>query len=265
MTSRAAREGAESAWPSFAVVVPVFNEETGIRQGCEAIVQVMSSYRGRTCVIAVDDASTDRSASILSELAGRLELLHVCTHDENGGYGAALRTGAKWAGVEGYEYVAFIDSDLTNPPEDLLTMGELARQGFPYIKASRFSGGGGMEAVPFRRRFFSANGNRVGRWLFGVPIHDVTNGFRAVRTNLFLSWPLQERGFPIIVEELAWAVRSGVELTEFPSILSVREEGQRPSSFPYRPRVILRYLRYPLRARMRRFRSAGETTEGDTP
>jgi dolichol-phosphate mannosyltransferase len=258
VTPGAAGEGADSAWPSLAVVVPVYNEEAGIRRGCEAIVRAMSSYEGRACVIAVDDASTDASAAILAELAGRLEMLHVCTHEENGGYGAALRTGAKRAGEEGFDYVAFIDSDLTNPPADLLKIGELARQGYPYIKGSRFSGDGGMSAVPFRRRFFSENGNRVGRWLFGVRIHDVTNGFRGVRTELFLSWPLQERGFPIIVEELAWALRSGVEPVEFPTVLSVREEEQRASSFPYRPRVILTYLRYPLYARMRRFRSAGK-------
>jgi dolichol-phosphate mannosyltransferase len=258
VTPAAAQEGSESAWPSLAVVVPVFNEEAGIRRACEAIVKAMSQYRGRAGVIAVNDASTDSSASILAELADQFEMLEVCTHEKNGGYGSALRTGAKRAAADGFEYVAFIDSDLTNPPEDLLKIGDLARKGYPYIKGSRFSEGGGMGSVPLRRRIFSETGNRIGRWLFGVKIDDVTNGFRAVRTDLFLSWPLQERGFPIIVEELDWALRSGVEPVAFPTVLSVRDVGQRPSSFPYRPRVILTYLRYPLYARMRRFRRQGK-------
>lgn len=254
MTPAVTPEGSAVPWPSLAVVVPVYNEEAGIRRACEAIVEAMTEYRGRAGVVCVDDASTDASPSILSELAACYEMLQVCTHEHNGGYGAALRTGAKRAGAAGFEYVAFIDSDLTNPPEDLLKIGELASKGSLYIKGSRFSEGGGMSSVPLRRRMFSEIGNMIGRWLFGVQIPDVTNGFRAVRTDLFLSWPLQERGFPIIVEELDWAIRSGVEPVAFPTVLSVRDASQRASSFPYRPRVILTYLRYPLYARMRHFR-----------
>jgi dolichol-phosphate mannosyltransferase len=231
----------------------VYNEEAGIRRACETIVAVMTGYPGRSAVIAVNDASMDNSAAILSALSEEFEMLQVCTHATNLGYGGALRTGAECAHESGFEFVAFIDSDLTNPPEDLLKIAELARQGHPYIKGSRFSGGGGMSAVPFRRRLFSQTGNLIGRWLFGVDIHDVTNGFRGVRTDLFLSWPLRERGFPIIVEELGWALRSGVEPVEFPTVLSVRSGEQRQSSFPYRPGVILTYLRYPLCARMTYF------------
>jgi dolichol-phosphate mannosyltransferase len=253
VTPAEAPEAPDPAWPSLAAVVPVYNEEAGIRLGCEAIVAVMEGYPGRAGVIAVNDASTDGSAVTLSELSKEFDMLQVCTHETNRGYGGALRTGAARAADDGFEYVAFIDSDLTNPPDDLLKIGELARQGNSYIKGSRFASGGDMNAVPFRRRVFSEAGNLVGRWLFGVKIRDVTNGFRGVRTDLFLSWPLHERGFPVIVEELDWAIRSGVEPVEFPTVLSVRGEGQRPSSFPYRPGIILTYLRYPLYARMRRF------------
>jgi dolichol-phosphate mannosyltransferase len=246
----------DSVWPSLAAVVPVFNEEGGIRRTSEAIVAVLENFRGRAGLIAVDDASTDASGSILSDLSEQFEMLRVCTHATNQGYGGALRTGARRAADEGFDYVAFIDSDMTNPPPDLLKIAELVRQGHSYVKGSRFSKGGGMSAVPFRRRLFSRAGNTVGRWLFGVDIRDVTNGFRGVRTELFLSWPLRERGFPIIVEELDWALRSGLEPVEFPTVLSVRSGGQRPSSFSYRPRVLLTYARYPLRARVRRLRRA---------
>ncbi len=241
-------------WPSLAVVVPVYNEEAGIRQACEAIAAVAEQYPGRAAVIAVNDASTDASATILAQLEHELELLQVCTHESNGGYGAALRTGAECAGSLGFEYVAFIDSDLTNPPEDLMKIGELAARGHPYIKGSRFIEGGEMSEVRWRRRLFSEVGNVVGAALFGIGVRDVTNGFRAIRTDLYLTLPLHERGFPVIVEELDCALQSGVAPVEFPTVLTTREEDQRPSSFPYRPRVILTYLRYPLRARTRRFR-----------
>ena len=91
--------------------------------------------------------------------------------------------------------------------------------------------------------------------LFGTQVRDITNGFRAVRTDVFLSWPLRERGFPIIVEELDWALQTGVEPVEFPTILMARQADQRGSTFTYNPKAIYSYLRYPMRAQMRRLRA----------
>ena len=258
MSAGPARTGSD--WPSLAVVVPVYNEGPGIEHSCTEIVEAMGSYAGRAVVIAVDDGSADDSGEHLAAVASRYDSFEVCTHAENLGYGAALRTGAKRAAELSCEYTAFIDSDLTNPPEDLLTIGELARAGHPYIKGSRFIPGGGMADVPPRRQLFSRAGNAVGRALFGTKVRDVTNGFRAVRTELYLSWPLHERGFPVIVEELDWVLRSGIEPVEFPTVLTSRGGTQRPSAFPYSPEVILTYLRYPARALARRLGLKGRAT-----
>ena len=101
----------------------------------------------------------------------------------------------------------------------------------------------------------------MGRRLFGTRIRDITNGFRAVRTDVFLSWPLRERGFPIIVEELDWALRTDVEPVEFPTILMARQADQRGSAFTYTPKSIYSYLRYPLRAQVRRIRATKNSNE----
>jgi glycosyltransferase involved in cell wall biosynthesis len=246
-----------SEWPSLGIVVPVYNEAATIERACREIAAVAERYRGRAVVIAVDDGSADRSAAILAELAGGLEPLDTRRHSENAGYGAALRTGAERAHELGLDYVAFIDSDLTNPPEDLLKIGQLAAAGHDYIKGSRFVAGGSMAGVPGSRRAVSRAGNVVGQALFGAPVRDVTNGFRAVRTDLFLSWPLRERGFAVIVEELDWALRSGVEPAEFPTVLTARSGEQRATAFSYSPRLVLSYLRYPMRAFGRRVRTPG--------
>ena len=255
MSATPVPSASDAVWPSLATVVPVYNEEAGIEHSIRTMVAVAERYPGRASVIAVDDGSSDGSGPVLTGLEGELDQLELCVHEINGGYGAALRTGAQRAAELGFDYVAFIDSDLTNPPDDLLKIGELASRGHPYIKGSRFLTGGGMGSVPFRRQIFSEVGNAVGRTLFGTRLRDVTNGFRAVRTELFLSWPLREPGFPIIVEELDWVLRAGIEPVEFPTILTARVGEQRASAFPYRPRVIFSYLRYPMRAQVRRLQA----------
>jgi dolichol-phosphate mannosyltransferase len=243
---------AAGPWPSLGVVVPVYDEQATIERGLRAIVAVAGRYEGEALVIAVDDGSSDGSLAILERLAGELDLLGVVRHAANQGYGAALRTGARRAGELDLEYVAFIDSDLTNPPEDLLMIGRLAAEGHRYIKGSRFVEGGSMAAVPLRRRGVSRAGNLVGSTLFGAGIRDVTNGFRAVRLADYALWPLREPGFAAIVEELYWARRDGLEVVEFPTVLTARGEEQRGSAFPYSAGLIRSYLRYPLRARLKR-------------
>jgi dolichol-phosphate mannosyltransferase len=243
---------ATGAWPSLGVVVPVYNEQATIERGLRAIVAVADRYEGEALVIAVDDGSSDGSLAIVERLAGELDLLGVARHAANRGYGAALRTGAARARELEVDYVAFIDSDLTNPPEDLLEIGRLAAQGHAYIKASRFVEGGSMAAVPLRRRGVSRAGNLVGAALFGAGIRDVTNGFRAVRLADYARWPLRETGFAAILEELDWALRDGLDVVEFPSVLTARGGEQRGSAFPYSAGLISSYLRYPLRARFKR-------------
>jgi dolichol-phosphate mannosyltransferase len=242
-------------WPSLGIVVPVYNEGDGIEHACREIAAVAARYRGAATVIAVDDGSADDSGPELDRLAAELDALEVVHHPQNAGYGAALRSGAERASELGLDYVAFIDSDLTNPPEDLLKIGELARSGHPYIKASRFVAGGSMAEVPPVRRLFSRSANLTAKALFGTRVRDVTNGFRAMRTDLFLSLPLHERGFAVIVEEFEMARRRGIDVVEFPTVLGSRGEEQRPTTFlPYSPALVRSYLRYPVGALLRRVR-----------
>jgi glycosyltransferase involved in cell wall biosynthesis len=246
------RDAASEGWPSLGVVVPVYNEAAGIEAACHAILDAVERYPSRATLIAVDDGSQDQSAAILTRLAEGHDDLDLVRHDTNAGYGQALRSGAQRARTLGLEYVAFIDSDLTNPPSDILKMGELASQGHVYIKASRFVPGGDMRAVPFGRRILSRTANLVASALFGTSVRDVTNGFRAGRTDLICSWSTHERTFAVIVEEFAIALRAGVEPVEFPTSLTARSEAQRRSAFSYNPSLIWAYLRYPLRARLQR-------------
>lgn len=242
------------SWPSIGIVVPVYDEGPGVEQAIRAVADSAGRYEGRALVIAVDDGSSDESPAVLNRLSEELDAMEVEHHVQNAGYGQALRTGARRAQALGLDYVAFIDSDLTNPPDDVLRMAELAADGHDYIKASRFVPGGTMEAVPASRRLVSRAGNLVGQVLFGTTVRDVTNGFRMVRTDLFLGWPLQERAFAVIVEELDHALRAGVRPVELPSTLSARTSEQRATAFSYSPRLVLSYLRYPLRAALRRLR-----------
>lgn len=232
--------------------MPVYNEAGGIESSCREIMTTVRAYPSRCVLVAVDDGSADNSAELLDALQSEFECLELVRHTANAGYGEALRTGADRCRTLGLQYVAFIDSDLTNPPSDLMHIGELAAQGHRYIKASRFVPGGSMRSVPLVRRSVSRLGNLVAAGLFGTSVRDVTNGFRAGETELVCSWPTHERGFAVIVEEFAQALASGVPVVEFPTVLTARTGEQRGSAFSYSPQLLMAYVRYPLRFRLAR-------------
>jgi dolichol-phosphate mannosyltransferase len=169
----------------------------------------------------------------------------VLHHGQNQGYGRALRTGGLAAGERGFAYVVFMDSDLTNDPEYLPLFVDKMYQGYDVIKASRYMAGGGTRGVPWWRVWISRAGNAVARRLYGVPLHDCTNGYRAIRTAVFRTLELEENRFALIMEELWQACLRGCSFAEVPNVLGNRGAERRPTSFSYRPATFYRYLRYP--------------------
>jgi len=233
---------------TFCVVVPMYNEEPGAENCVATICAVLASLPYESKLITVNDGSRDRTGEILDRIAPRFPRLMVVHHARNAGYGAALRTGIDTAAHGGFDYTLFMDSDLTNDPRDIPRFIEKMREGADVIKATRYSNGGRVEGVPLYRVVISRVGNGVASLLFGLPIHDCTNGFRAARTGMLAGMRLTENRFPIIMEELYWLKYLASTFAEIPVTLTNRDASLRPTSFAYKPSVFWQYLRYPLRA-----------------
>jgi dolichol-phosphate mannosyltransferase len=231
----------------LAVVVPMYNELGAAEICVRRILEVLPTLPVPTDLVIVDDGSDDGTDSELDALHAQLGGFEV-VHQQHGGYGSALRCGAEEALTQGCNYVLFMDSDLTNPPEHIARFIPKIERGFDLVKASRFDQGGDMHAVSWRRRIFSVAGNWLARPMFCMGIADCTNGFRAIRTREFIGMPLAERGFPIILEELYWAKKMGLSTASVPTSLSERTAKQRPSAFSYRLSVLWTYLKYAFQA-----------------
>jgi dolichol-phosphate mannosyltransferase len=232
----------------FCVVIPMYNEEQGAEQCIRRVCSVLATIPWRNRLVVVNDGSRDHTGDILERLVGEFPALTVVQHVKNSGYGNALRTGASTANADGFDYVLFMDSDLTNDPKDLPKFVSKMQQGYDVIKGTRYSCGGSVIGVPFLKVLISAAGNRVARILFAIPIHDCTNGFRAIKTHLLMRMHLKENRFPIIMEELYWSKFLAQRFAEVPVTLTTRDEELRQTSFTYRPRIFYDYLRYPVLA-----------------
>lgn len=233
---------------SLCVIIPMYNEERGVEVCVRRVCGALSALPIQNKLIAVNDGSRDRTGAILDRLAAETPNLQVVHHERNAGYGAALRTATRKAADAGFDYALFMDSDLTNDPEDIRRFLPMMERGVDVIKASRFIEGGRMEGVPWRRGVFSHAGNWLARTLFGLGIRDCTNGFRAVKVRILAQMNLRESGFPIIVEELYQAKTLAKTFSEVPVVLTSRTGDQRATSFSYNPQTLSKYLAFALKA-----------------
>jgi dolichol-phosphate mannosyltransferase len=228
----------------------MYNEERGAELCVRSVCEELRRLPNRCTLISVNDGSRDRTGEILASLASHEDRLTVVNHACNSGYGAALRTGVERAAEAGYNYVLFMDSDLTNHPQDIPRFVAKMEEGIDVIKATRYSHGGGFSGVPFYRVAISACGNWLASLLYGLPVQDCTNGFRAGKVNILMRMKLTEKTFPIIMEELYWSKFLARSFAEVPVLLTSRTGDLRTSSFTYKPKIFYDYLKYPIRARL---------------
>jgi dolichol-phosphate mannosyltransferase len=226
----------------------MYNEEAVAEKCVRTVCKALDAIPYSSSLIIVNDGSDDKTGSILARLKPEYNRLIVLTHEQNKGYGSALKTGARHASEIGFDYLLFMDSDLTNDPKYLPLFVEKMLEGFDVIKASRYIQGGGVLDVPIWKVIISIIGNRVANILYGLPVRDCTNGFRAIKTCLVKQMQLREKGFAIIMEELYYAKYLAKSFCEIPYTLKSRKKGQRKSSLSYGPTMLYCYIKYAVKA-----------------
>lgn len=107
--------------PLVTVIVPVYNTAPYLK---ECFASISGQTYQRLEIIAVDDGSTDGSAELLDEIAGKDSRIKV-VHKDNGGVSSARNKGLALAHGE---YISFVDSDDTLEPDMYEMLASTAEQ-----------------------------------------------------------------------------------------------------------------------------------------
>jgi glycosyltransferase involved in cell wall biosynthesis len=195
---------------SLSILMPVFNERSTVEAAIEDALSADLPVESRQLVI-VDDGSTDGTRELLAsrEWPDNVKVVH---HDRNRGKGAAVRTALQHATGD---FAAILDADLEYRAADLAHVLE------PLVS--------GEASVVFGTRawtsqssfsFWYVMGNKAvtlaTNVLYNCWISDVMTCHKAMRTDLFRSLPLRERGFAIEPEIAARVLRAGERIHEVP-------------------------------------------------
>lgn len=195
---------------SLSILMPVFNERATVEAAIDDALTAPLPVESRELVL-VDDGSTDGTRDLLAsrEWPGNVKVVY---HERNLGKGAAVRTAL---GHATGEFAAILDADLEYRAADLADVLE------PLVS--------GEANVVFGTRawtsqssfsFWYVVGNKAVTFatnvLYNCWISDVMTCHKAMRTELFRSLPLRERGFAIEPEIAARVLRSGERIHEVP-------------------------------------------------
>jgi dolichol-phosphate mannosyltransferase len=202
---------------SLSIVVPVYNEQSSIRENLTKLWRFSRRKLGPCQIVAVNDGSTDATLRILRRLA--LELgLTVVSYRKNKGIGAAVRAG--WKAARG-NVVVVIDSDLSYPLKDIpLLVDKVVSGGFDIASASPFIAGARMQGVPFHRELISRAGALPYWPVIGKRMTTYACCFRAYRRECLPKLAFLSNGFESQSEIIYRAARAGLKIIEVPSVLT---------------------------------------------
>ena len=168
-------------------------------------------------IIVINDGSSDHTALVLAELEKQIPCLRVITHPENGGYGAALRTGFS-AAVK--EWVFYTDGDAQYNPLEIPVLVEAIREGVDVVNGYKIS-----RNDPFIRILLGNIYNFVVKFAFGLHLRDVDCDYRLMRRAIFDNIHLESNTGSICVEMIKKIQDAGYQFAEVPVHHSHRQYG----------------------------------------
>jgi dolichol-phosphate mannosyltransferase len=116
-------------------VVPVFNEQELVEELLDRMLAMLGALPGGPHeLVVVDDGSTDATPRLLDERAARESRLRVVHLSRNFGHQAALAAGLDHAAGD---WIAVLDGDLQDPPEEVPRLLEKAAAGYDVVYARR--------------------------------------------------------------------------------------------------------------------------------
>lgn len=201
---------------SVLVAIPAYNEEATIGD------VVRSARKAADTVLVVDDGSDDDTAAV-AESAGAT----VVQHQENGGYGASLKTAFVEARRRGADHLVTLDGDGQHDPSDITRLVRAQQESdSDIVIGSRFADEAETR-VPRYRRFGLWTINLLTNLSLGVVrkesrVADTQSGFRAYGSEAIRTLARDDElgsGMGISTDILYHAHKHGYDIEEVGTVI----------------------------------------------
>ena len=222
------------------VVIPTYNEAENLPK----LVSALFSLPLDLSLLVVDDNSPDGTGQLAEDLAkenpGHIEVLH---RPGKMGLRSAYLNGFQKIIDGDADAIVQMDADFSHDPLVLTEMAKLLESN-DIVLGSRYVSGGSVDKKwPIWRKWLSAFGNFYARTILGLPLHDVTTGYRMWRSETLKQMPferIQATGYIFLVEMIYLAHCLEFKIGEAPIYFADRRFGKSKMSFKIQLEAALR-------------------------
>jgi dolichol-phosphate mannosyltransferase len=207
------------------ILIPTYNEATSI---IELLRSLEELHKIRSFdVLILDDNSPDKTADIVESL--KLPWVEVLRRPGKAGLGAAYRAGfAHVLPLGKYSHIVTMDADGSHRVEDLPAMLDASDAEISITLGTRWMPGGSVVNWPKSRQLLSKSGTKYARIALGIPLNDLTGGFRVYSTALLKKLNLNQMtatGYCFQIEMAMASVLAGAKTFEVPITFVDRANG----------------------------------------
>lgn len=207
----------------LSVVIPARNEEAALSGTLEHLHAELSRQGIPHEIVVVDDGSADATWAVLQEARRHIPALRPVANPGPHGFGRAVRHGLRSAGGDA---VVIMMADESDDVRDVSRYWRLLNEGWDCVFGSRFVRGGSAIDYPRFKLVINRLANRFISVLFGIPLNDTTNAFKAYRRTAIQGCePLISPHFNLTVELPLKAIVRGYSWTTVPVSWRNRRHG----------------------------------------
>jgi dolichol-phosphate mannosyltransferase len=213
--------------PGAWLVLPTFNEAENLEPMVGAVLPRLAEAAPEHRLLVVDDSSPDGTGEIADGLAEQHEAVEVLHRAGKEGLGRAYIAGFRHALAAGAELLMEMDADFSHDPSDVPRLIEAADEA-DLVLGSRYVAGGGVEGWELHRRLLSRGGCFYARTILGVPIRDLTGGFKCFRREVLEAIDLDDvhaDGYGFQIEMTYRTLTGGFRVEEIPIVFRERRAG----------------------------------------
>jgi glycosyltransferase involved in cell wall biosynthesis len=204
----------------ISIVLPVFNEGENIAKQIKELEKtIILSHE----ILIVYDFDEDNTVPVVKGLKSKYKNIKLLKNIYGRGLINAVKTGFNKASGK---VIVVMPADLADDPRTILKMYQKIQEGYDIVAATRYTKGGKKIGGEYLKSMMSRVAGLLTPILLGIPITDISNGFKMYRAIVIESIPIKSNGgWEFSTELVVKANQRGLKIAEVPTIWKNRIRG----------------------------------------
>jgi dolichol-phosphate mannosyltransferase len=212
------------------VIIPTYNENDNI----ESIIEEVLRQGKEFAVLIVDDNSPDDTGDTVKKIQKKKskeknKRVFLIEREKKMGLGSAYIEGFRWALERKYDFAFEMDADFSHDPSNLTELRKtLIEENVDLVLGSRYKKGVNVVNWPMSRLILSYFANLFAKTITGVPLTDLTSGFKGIRRTVLNNLDFEKidaEGYGFQIEIHCYTYWKGFKIKEIPIVFTERRIG----------------------------------------